>query len=355
MRMSIILIVSIAVSILMFSCSGSSNDSVSGNVDETKYGWAVGNATDGYGTIVHTCDGGVSWVRQGDSRSVPNVPLHQIRAIDSLNAWIVGGNVNGHAVVLKTTNGGKDWFNLGASKALPDVEFNAISPLDMKTVWVAGTKGSIMVTNDGGETWNSRSDRSFASYDLSDIVAVDQNNIWICGANAESSGMILHSWNGGFDWVCESDSTIVKQKYLISMSVVDEEHAWIAGHSISLRTTNGGRVWERKCPFGEVLFDVNGVAAVDDHVVWIVSDYGNINKSIDNGENWVSQGSGFGGYFMLRVCAFNKDDAWVCGMEQRPPCTGILLHTTNGGTNWDKVNYGTNGGLWDIHFLGANN
>ncbi len=357
MKTTISALLFFALIAMIVSCSDSStgNDDGAENFDPTLYGWAVGDQTDGYGTIVHTTDGGDTWIRQGDSLSIPNVSLHQVRAIDTLNVWVVGGNADGHAVILKTTDGGTSWTNLGASRALPDVELSAVSPLDYSTLWVAGSEGTILVSNDGGETWNDRSDPDYSMCILSDIVAVDYDNIWICGATASGDGMILHSTNGGSSWVCESDTTMVSEDYLISMSVLNADVAWIAGHATSLRTIDGGTTWERKCPFGEVIFDVNGVVVVDENTVWIVSDYGNINKTTDNGENWTSQVSDASGYYMLRICAFNENDAWICGMEQFPPCTGIMLHTTDGGTNWNQVSYGTEGGLWDIHFIGANN
>ncbi len=65
-------------SILTFPCGCSSD------TDEVaQVGWIVGSAVgDGYGVILHTTDGGNTWIRQGAPGTIPEVPLTNIRAIN---------------------------------------------------------------------------------------------------------------------------------------------------------------------------------------------------------------------------------------------------------------------------------
>ena len=56
------------------------------------YGWAVGSNVDGYGTIIHTKNGGSTWVRQGSSEMIPDVSLEDVAAVDRKNIWVVGLN-----------------------------------------------------------------------------------------------------------------------------------------------------------------------------------------------------------------------------------------------------------------------
>ena len=341
----------LAVFILIFIIVSCSNDNTGPDNDQVKrYGWAVGNPIDGYGTIVHTRDEGESWLRQGDTLSIPNVMLHQIRALDSLRAWTVGGPSAGFGTILKTDDGGETWMRMGSLWDIPDTDISAISIIDDNNVWVSGGEGSILVTYDGGLNWEFRSDPLYGEYRMSDIVAVDVNNIWVCGGTT-NSGIILHSVDGGLTWESEGDSTLTQNYPLIDLSIINSDRAWIAGHSTSLRTINGGDSWERKCPFDLVLFDVNGVCPLDENTVWLVSDYGNIHKSNDNGETWEQQVSNASNFYLLRICAFDNNNAWICGTEQFPPFNGIILHTTDGGENWLPVDYGSSGGLWDIDFV----
>lgn len=315
-------------------------------------GWAVGVSVDGYGTIIHSKDGGVTWTRQGDALSVPDVNLVTVRAVDSLNVWAVGSNSDGYGTILKTTNGGKTWIRLGGPQDIPDVEINCISVLNKSNAWVVGGNNTILFTDDGGNSWTSKSDPIYDQQTLSAIVAVDANNIWICGDTGTGEGLILHSTDGGDSWTSEGDSTLLYQRGLISISAVNQNNAWTVGSkSTVLSTSDGGNTWEEKSPQSGGLSDCNGVCALDENIAWIVLDYGSIYLTKDNGQTWSHQVSNASGYYLLRICALDENTAWIAGTAQNIPFNGIILHTTDGGQTWNEQHYGLDNGLWDIHFV----
>lgn len=325
------------------------------NVEKPEYlfGWAVGDQEDGYGTITHTNDGGTTWDRQGNSSSIPDTSLSQIRALNKSTAWIVGGKADGHGTILKTTDGGETWNRI-TDDSIPNSDMQGVSIIDKDTVWIVGQNNTILVTHDGGETWESKSNSSYDQYALSDIVAVNENNIWICGGSVNNHGLILHSTDGGESWTREAED-LLSNHSLISLSVVNEDHAWaIGGQATTIKTTNGGDTWEI---VGEDVFpsiaDGNGIFALDNDTVWVVLDYDNIYRTDDNGENWTQQESNTSGYYLLRVTAINDTNTWVTGSSQYPPIDGVLLHTTDGGKTWNKIDYGLTSGLWDVYFVGA--
>lgn len=59
-------------------------------------GWCVGGSRDGYGVILHTVDGGLTWNRQGSRRSIPDAGLESAAAVDADNCWVVGSNSGGY-------------------------------------------------------------------------------------------------------------------------------------------------------------------------------------------------------------------------------------------------------------------
>ncbi|MBW1775789.1 MAG: hypothetical protein JRJ82_23395, partial [Deltaproteobacteria bacterium] len=74
------------------------------------YGWAVGLSDGDYGTILHTRDGGRTWIRQGDSAQLPNAGFSDICVIDKKRLLVVGDlQPNGDYNVFKSVNGGKAW------------------------------------------------------------------------------------------------------------------------------------------------------------------------------------------------------------------------------------------------------
>lgn len=315
-------------------------------------GWAVGVSVDGYGTIIHSKDGGVTWIRQGDALSVPDVDLATVRAVDSLNVWAVGSNSDGYGTILKTTDGGETWIRLGGPQDIPDVAINCISVLNKNNAWVVGRNNTILFTDDGGNSWTSKSDPIYDQQTLSAIVAVDANNIWICGDTGTGDGLILHSTDGGDSWTSEGASTLLKHHGLISISAVNQNNAWTIGSGTAvLSTSDGGNTWEEKSFNPGGISDGNGVCALDEGIVWIVLDYGTIYLTKDNGQTWSKQTSNAEGYYLLRVCALDENTAWVAGFAQNVPFNGIILHTTDGGQTWNKQDYGLDNALWDIHFV----
>ena len=116
-------------------------------------GWVVGERVgDGYGTILHTTDGGEHWVRQGSQGEIPDANFTSVFTLDACNAWVVGGKSNGFGVILRTKDGGQSWTRQGDSNQIPDVETSAVYAVNKRIAWVVGGDGVILHTKDGGET-----------------------------------------------------------------------------------------------------------------------------------------------------------------------------------------------------------
>ena len=117
-------------------------------------GWVAGSPVgDGYGVIIHTTDGGQTWVRQGEPGEVPDVGLRKVAAIDAQNAWIVGEPADGYGVILRTHDGGRSWQRQGSPTELAGMALWGVYALDHWTAWVTGSPGVILHTSDGGQTW----------------------------------------------------------------------------------------------------------------------------------------------------------------------------------------------------------
>ncbi|MDI6797988.1 MAG: hypothetical protein QMD09_13645, partial [Desulfatibacillaceae bacterium] len=82
-------------------------------------GWAVGDATGGYGTILKTKDGGMNWVRQGDAATVPDANLNGVAVLDKDTLWVVGDFSEGSPTILRSEDGGQTWVRQGENDNLP--------------------------------------------------------------------------------------------------------------------------------------------------------------------------------------------------------------------------------------------
>jgi photosystem II stability/assembly factor-like uncharacterized protein/dienelactone hydrolase len=178
-------------------------------------GWYV----NGYGSIYHTKNGGVTWEKQLEKKGTF---FRCIAFVDSLNgfAGTVGTdyfpNVTDSIPLYGTRDGGKTWMPVDYKGpyvkglcAIDIVKEQYINhgKIDYKIhIYAVGRVGSpanLMVSHDGGLTWTSNSMNSDCKM-LFDIKMFDKNNGIVCAASDEdmekSNALILKTRDGGKTW-----------------------------------------------------------------------------------------------------------------------------------------------------------
>jgi photosystem II stability/assembly factor-like uncharacterized protein len=124
---------------------------------DSNLGWAVGN----FGIILHTRDGGKTWVRQSVKSDPAGSPfaaaegegepefdrlLNGITFLDENNGWIAGES----GTILHTTDGGKSWVPVVTEEWAPLYSF---AFLDRSRGFLVGSEGTVLATANAGETW----------------------------------------------------------------------------------------------------------------------------------------------------------------------------------------------------------
>ncbi len=129
-------------------------------VDE-KNGWAVGHDT----LILHTTDGGESWIVQyRDSE----IDASEDEASDFLekplmDVWFrnaqTGFAVGAYGLLLRTDDGGKHWQDVSFDVDNPDgFHYNSISPIKDSGLFLVGEMGTMYRSTDYGDTWETLTD-----------------------------------------------------------------------------------------------------------------------------------------------------------------------------------------------------
>jgi len=228
---------------------------------------------------------------------------------------------------------------------LNDVQF-----INTSTGWAVGQYGTILHTTDGGTNWIVQN--SGTTLWLEDLTFLDENNGWVVGDT------ILHTTNGGATWVGQSCG-ISGYPEFGGVSFTSLNNGWTSGvvydtvnysdSVIILYTTNGGAFWSRySFGFTGYLYDI---AAIDSNNVWAVGsqnfvtndslhrERGVICHTTDAGTSWQTQYSDSTG----RYTGLQFTDAthgWIIGSFYSSLSMtgwGTVLRTTNGGTNWESV------------------
>lgn len=83
----------------------------------------------------------------------------------------------------------------------------------------------------------------------------------------------------------------------------------------------------------------NGIFSLGDRV-WIVGEAGSVYRSDDRGDSWrrIAVPPEHPSDIFLRVAARNADDVWVIGDKYAADLYPIMLHTTDGGATWVRLN-----------------
>jgi photosystem II stability/assembly factor-like uncharacterized protein len=232
--------------------------------------------------------------------------LHSVVAFSPQEVEVFGN----HGVIYGTANGGaglKDWEP--RESGTKDLLLCQASFINREKGWVVGTRGSVIHTSDGGKTWINQ--ESGTEKNLFSVSFVDDRNGWAVG----EFGTIIHTSNGGESWESQSKGV---DKELNSVRFVDARNGWVVGEfGTILHTKDGGETWEQQ-----------------------------ICEAIQTEEDMFS----FDWKPMPALYALSckdKDTAWIAGMD------GIILKTSNGGSEWIKLESNCDVPLYSITVKGS--
>lgn len=314
-------------------------------------GWSVGDARDGYGTILRSTDGGRTWFRQGAGQ-IADVDLAGVIAVDPSTAWVVGFS-DGYGTIYHTADGGRTWTRKGSPAEIPDLDLKKVHSPDGNTVWAVGgdvSASTILHTGDGGETWSDQMPAGYESTQLQGVYGPDPATVWVTGGPKDGYPTILKSVDAGATWTRQSGGDVARPgfNHILGVSAVDRDTAWAIGGESSgdgwfiLKTVDGGETWILQT---EGAHDGNEIHAVDADTVWAVSD-SVISWTSDGGATWGCHNS----YeYSMGVSAVNSREAWAVTSSWK----GSIWHTVNGGLDWtvlERLGGEDLPALWTVSF-----
>ncbi len=269
--------------------------------------------------------------------------------------WCTGANFyTSDLILLKSTDRGENW----ESKHLPDLSNYANDPVYCKffneneglisiLYSGVGTQLPLFKTTDGGETWETLNMVFPAMIKNEKIFFMNPNYAWL-GFREPSQPETLqlaHTSNSGLDWRIQySDSA----EELKCMYFPDEMHGWLVyeqfnypvKHLKICSTSDGGESWNTQKIIEGDMYDIFGckMFAADSMNVWIgyTTNFDiplKILKTTDGGINWEEFQAVNATDIQLGDIEFeNLNSGWIVSSM------GTILHTTNGGSVWERKN-----------------
>jgi photosystem II stability/assembly factor-like uncharacterized protein len=230
----------------------------------------------------------------------PSVEMQDLCILDDgLHGWAVGAKRTGgeyFSVIFRTTNG-ENWEVLPTS--FPDIHLTELFFITPDSGWVVGADGYILATRDGGDNWQAQS--SGTERTLRSLHFVNSSVGWITGDSSHDDPcmLVLKTTDGGGNWQ--------------DLSCGDD---FLPGRSIFFTDTQNG--W------------IAGISA------WLEP---HIHYTGDGGLNWVRQSVPIWLGSASDIAFATPQIGWATtsGSDFEP--TGAVLHTVDGGVNWEIQTY----------------
>jgi len=299
--------------------------------------------------INRTTDGGNTFNSVGIGNGPGFSVIRDIYFINPNTGYLCGTDNVG---TRKTTNGGLNWTSL---PNVPVISYNCVYAFDENKIFLGvesdGSPDSrrIVRTTNGGSTWITDTLPGTIPIDMKDIVFQNSNT----GYAAGNGTYFASTTNGGVDW---SQSVFPNnQQGIYGLKLIGSTVYALGSYNSYYYTSNLGVTWDsvnfsdpsnlnQPYTFLVYAFDINANDAI------VVGINGKVNVSNDGGASWrnknYSVGNNidkFGSVFALR----GTNHVWAGGTS------GLILHSTNSGTNWTAQQTTANYAIRDFDMLNS--
>ena len=359
MKKEFVPLVVMLVFFMIISCGETNYSPVTKHV-----GWAIGHDENDAPVIVHTADSGLSWQVQGDLSAWTGLAGFDISAVDNQTAWAAigsGSMLEAKGAILHTTDGGATWVTQTIPAGLAG-GIKGVKGVSRNEAWAASLGGAILHTTDGGATWDvvPNPTAPITQVNRMDVIG---SNVWI--ADAAIGGAVVHTQDGGLTWRSEflpnGDSPLTVHAF-------SPLAVWASGSVLALnptfyRTGNGGELWTSVIATGA--FDhLDDICAAGPDDAWGVTNGNGVSGNI-----WRVHVSADGlpeaenvsppeliGYTPGGITCMDNSVAWVVAQKGVPSDPtkplGIILRTVDG-EHWVQLPAPTQVRYWKISFVGA--
>lgn len=209
--------------------------------------------------------------------------------------------------------------------------FRSVRFVDDMHDWVAGYKG-IFYTNDGGKNWQKQP-IIIGSITLYTSTAAVRNTGWIAWANKElaiirtDTGLATGKANSTSWQKIAIPSQILER--LNAIAFANKNDGWGAGSDVVYRTRNGGYTWENvKSPASTI---VKGLFVLSPTEAWMTGESTTLLHTLDDGLTFHDQKLHSNSTADLLFITFvTPNYGWACGTD------GLIYHTSNGGIQWKQ-------------------
>jgi len=211
--------------------------------------------------------------------------------------------------------------------------FFDIAFLNPQKAVIVGDLGQILVTHVTFKNlWSPRDSKTKEL--LTSLSFVDEKLGWAAG----HGGVIIHTSDGGENWVVQRESS-AKNLPLFDIHFVSKNIGYACGaYDTLLKSIDGGKSWNSLSTGSDNIY--NGIFFHDAENGFLVGEFGSILKTSDGGQSWKQMNiGGYQGTF-FGIIFLSSEKALAYGI------TGKLFLSHDGGSNWKDISTGAKDALF---------
>lgn len=220
--------------------------------------------------------------------------------------------VGDYGIVLISTDEGQSWSQsrVPTRSMLTGVWFH-----NAELGWAVGHDATVLKTTDGGATWRLVNFQPDLLLPLFDVWFADEVN----GMAVGPYGFVLKTTDGGESW---EESSLDAEALASSEELPAEDDS-------SAAAEEGEQFWEEDVSGGGD-FHLNKIVEAADGRLYIAAEAGNVYRSDDKGQSWVSLPSDYAGSF-FGALALPEGDLLVFGLR------GNMFRSSDRGETWRQI------------------
>ncbi len=222
-----------------------------------------------------------------------------------------------------------------------DHYYSIVSPRkEQQVIWAAGNNGRVIRSDNAGKDWRiqdtgtKRNLQSLAPWDANSAIAIGD------------LATVLITDDAGKSWTEVPVEVYEYGDQLLQVCIDPErDQAWISGTMATvMKSSDHGHSWRMVHPKEDLAW--NDITVAPDGSVWVVGEFGRMQRSLDDGASWQEITVPAEGSSLMAIAFSGHQQGMAVGLS------GLIIRSGDGGKTWSRVDDVSKAHFFDVAWNG---